>query len=118
MGKIFLWILVVFLVGFGILFGIRCIKVNLDYSNLKSEAKELFSPNSNYPYREAPQRLLEVAEEQKIPLKEQNIDVYIDDWEGVRVLTFNYVDSVPIFDFKTVLFKFSFSDTVHYTSRK
>jgi len=118
MGKTFLWFLIIIVVGYGILFGVRCIKVKLDYSNLKAEAESLFSPNSSTPYDRVPGRLLEMAEKQKIPLKEENIDVYIDDWEGIRVITFNYVDSVPVLNYKTVFFNFSFADTVFYKSRK
>ncbi len=118
MGKIVLWFLIIIVLGYGIVFGVRCIKVKLDYSNLKSEAQELLGPNSNTPYSRVPIRLLEMAEEQKIPLKEENIDVYIDDWNGIRVITFNYVDSVPVLNYKTVFFNFSFADTVFYESRK
>jgi hypothetical protein len=118
MGKLFLWFLIIVIVGYGIMFGVRCIKVRLDYSNLKDEAKTLFSPNSNVPYNKVPDRLLRMAKEQDIPLKEGDIDVYIDDWEGVRVIKFHYLDSVPIFNYRKVFFDFSFADTVLYTSRK
>lgn len=117
MGKIFLWFSIIIVLGYGIVFGVRCIKVKLDYSNLKSEAQELFGPNSNTPYGKVPSGLLKMAEEQKIPLKEGDIEIYIDDWEGVRVITFNYVDSVPVLNYKNVFFNFSFADTVYYKSR-
>jgi hypothetical protein len=118
MGKTFLWILICVVIGYGLLIGIRCIKVNLDYSNLKSEAKELFGPKSNVSYEEVPEKLVEMAEEQEIPLLEQNVDVYVDNWEGVRVVSFNYVDTVSILNYKNLLFHFSFADTVHYRPRK
>lgn len=117
MGKTFLWFIIIVVLGYGILTGIRCIKVNLDYSNLKSEAKELFGPKSSVSYEKVPGKLLEMAEEQKIPLREHNIDVYVDDWQGVRVVTFNYVDTVSILNYKDLLFHFSFADTVHYRAR-
>jgi len=118
MGKFFLWLLVVVVLGYSIFFGIRWTKVRLDYSSIKSEAERLFSPTSSCPYPEIPDRLLRKAQEQKIPLREENIKIYVDDWEGIRVLNFEYVDSLLIFNYKTILFKFSFSDTVYYPGRK
>ena len=118
MGKLLLWFLLIVIIGYGLIVGVRCIKVRLDYTNLKSEAETLFSPNSNVPYAKVPERLLRMAKEQDIPLKEGDIDVYIDDWEGVRVIMFDYVDSVPLLNYKTIFFHFSFADTVLYKSRK
>lgn len=118
MGKIFLWLLIIVVIGYGLILSVRCIKVRLDYSNLKNEAETLFSPNSNVPYDRVPERLLRMAKDQDIPLKEEDIDIFVNDWEGVRVVMFTYVDSVPIFNYKTIFFNFSFADTVLYKSRK
>lgn len=112
MGKFFLWLLVVFLLGYSIYFGIKWTKIRLDYSSMESEAERLFSPTSDCPYNKVPERLMQKANEQNVPLKEENVEVYIDEWNGYRVLSFNYVDSIPIFSFKTMYFKFSFVDTV------
>jgi len=118
MGKFFLWLLITFVLGYCILFGIRWTKVRLDYSSMKSEAERLFSPTSSCPYPQVPGRLVEKAKEQKIPLREEDIKIYIDDWEGIRVLNFKYVDTLSILNYKTILFEFSFSDTVYYPGRK
>jgi hypothetical protein len=112
MGKIFLWLLILFIIGYGIYFGVNWIKIRLDYSSIESEAMRLFSPASEYNYERVPDKLLRMAEERDIPLKEDSIDIYIDEWNDYRVLTFGYVDSFPIFNFKTFYFKFSFVDTV------
>ncbi len=117
MGKFFLWLLVLFIIGYAIYFGVNWIIIRLDYSSLESEAQKLFSPTSNCSYEEVPQRLIQTAEEHNIPIKEDDIKLYIDEWNGYRVLSFGYVDSIPIFIFKTVHFKFSFVDTVFYNSQ-
>jgi hypothetical protein len=117
MGKFFRWLLIMFVLGYGIYVGINWIKIRLDYSSMESEAERLFSPTSNVPYQEVPERLISKAEEQRIPLKADSIKLYIDKWNGYRVLSFGYVDSFPIFNFKTLYFKFSFVDTVFYHSK-
>ncbi len=117
MGKFILWLLILFVIGYSFYFGINWIVIRLDYSSIESEAQKLFSPTSNCPYEEVPDRLLEKAEEQNIPLKEDNIKIYIDEWNGYRVLSFDYVDSLTIFNFKNLYFKFSFVDTVFYNSQ-
>lgn len=117
MGKFILWLLVLFIIGYSIYFGVNWIAIRLNYSSLESEAQKLFSPTSNCSYEEVPDRLLEKAEEQNIPLKESDVKLYIDEWNGYRVLSFGYVDSIPIFKFNAVHFKFSFVDTVFYNSQ-
>jgi hypothetical protein len=112
MGKFFLWLLILFVLGYSIYFGINWIKIRLDYSSMESEAERLFSPTSDCPYHQVPKRLIQKAEEQNIPLKEENIEVYVDEWNGYRVLNFEYVDSIAIFNFKNIYFNFSFVDTV------
>jgi hypothetical protein len=117
MGKFILWLLILFVVGYAIYFGVHWIIVRLDYSSMESEAQKLFSPTSNCSYEEIPDRLMKKAEEQNVPLKEDDIKLYIDEWNGYRVLSFGYVDSIPIFKFTAVRFKFSFVDTVFYNSQ-
>ncbi len=112
MSKFFLWVFIVGLFGFCCYLGIRMTKIRLGYSSIKGEAEMLLAPGSATPFDEVPGRLLEKAQEQKIPLREQDIKVFDYGWEGYRVLTFAYVDSLMIFDFKTLYFKFSFIDTV------
>jgi hypothetical protein len=112
MGKFFQWLIILFIIGYGIYFGIKWIKIQLDYSGIESEAERLFSPSSGYSYERVPQMLIRVAEERGIPLKEDSISIYSDEWNNYRVLRFGYVDSFEIFNFKTLYFKFSFVDTV------
>jgi len=112
MGKFFLWILILFIIGYGIYFGVNWIKINLDYSGLESEAERLLSPSSGHTYEQVPDMLIKMAEERNIPLKPDSIKLYVDEWEDYRVLSFGYVDSFPIFNLKTLYFKFSFADTV------
>ena len=117
MGKFFLWLAIVFIVGYSIYFGVKWTKIRLDYSGIKSEAERLFSPTSNYPYEQAPDMLMRMAEERDIPLNPNDIKIYIDEWDGYRVLQFEYVDSLQIFRFKTLYFNFSFVDTVFFRSK-
>ncbi len=112
MGKFFLWLLILFIIGYGIYFGVNWIKIRLDYSSLENEAQRLFSPTSEHSYKRVPEMLTRLAEERDIPLKGDSIKIYVDEWSDYRVLTFGYVDSFPIFNFKTLYFKFSFVDTV------
>jgi hypothetical protein len=107
----------VFLLGYGIYLGINSIKVRLNYSTLENEAERLFAPVSQCPPADVPRRLLKKADEQNIPLKEKDVKLYDDDWNGFRVLSFNYVDSVKIFGSKFLYFDFSFVDTVFYNSQ-
>ncbi len=118
MSKMIFWLLVCFALGYLVFLGIKVTKIKLDYSSVKAEAQRLFSPSSNCPYQEVPNRLLKKAQEQQIPLKEEDIDLYVDDWEGVRVLSFAYYDSLSILKIKTVIFDFTFSDTVYFPGRK
>jgi hypothetical protein len=117
MGKIFLWIFIAFFFGYCCYVGIHVIKIRLNYSSIKGEAEMLLAPGSTTPFYEVPSRLLEKAQEQNVPLGEQDIRIFDDEWDGYRVLTFSYIDSLVILDFKTFYFKFSFFDTV-YTSSK
>ena len=117
MSKFFLWLFILFLLGYGIYFGINAIKIRLNYSSIESEAERLFSPTSNYSYEEIPRRLMNRAEEQKIPLKERDIELYVNDWDGFRVLSFSYVDSFKIIGSKFFYFDFSFADTIFYNSQ-
>ena len=112
MGKFFLWLFIFFVLGYAIYFGVNWTKVRLDYSSMESEAERLFSPTSNTPYTQVPQKLIEKAEDQDIPLKPEDVKLYIDEWDGYRVLSFTYVDSIPVFKFKILYFRFSFVDTV------
>lgn len=114
MGKFFGWALILTSIGYGGYFLVRYIKVKLDYSTVENEAERLFSSNSNVPYEKVPDEIIKKAEAQEIPLRRDDINIYIDDWDGYRVLTFSYTDSLLIFNFKTVYFKFSFTDTVFY----
>jgi hypothetical protein len=117
MGKFLMWVFIAFLVGYCCYLGIQFTKMRLNYSSIKSEAEMLLGPGSTTPFNEVPKRLLEKAQEQKIPLKEYDIKIFDYDWEGYRVLTFAYVDSLMIFDFKTFYFNFSFFDTVYSKSK-
>lgn len=112
MGKVFLWLLILFIIGYGIYFSVNWIKIHLDYSGIESEAMRLFSPSSGHSYERVPRMLVRLAEERDIPLKEDSISVYVDEWNNYRVLRFGYVDSFQIFSVKTLYFKFSFVDTV------
>lgn len=112
MGKFFLWLFIIFLIGYSFYFGINWTKIRLDYSSMESEAERLFSPSSNCPYHEVPNRLIKKAKEQDIPLKEENVEVYVDEWNGYRVLSFEYTDSITVFNLKNIYFGFSFVDTV------
>lgn len=116
MGRFFLWLFVFFLLGYGIYFGINWTKIRLNYSSIKSEAERLFNTVSQCPPEDVPKRLLVKAEEQKVPLKEEDIKLYVDDWNGYKALSFNYVDSMKIFKSKYLYFDFSFADTIFYNS--
>ncbi len=117
MSKILLWLFILFVLGYGIYFGINWIKIHLSYSSIESEAKRLFSPASNISYKEVPERLMDKVREQNIPLKADDIKLFVDEWNGYRVLSFGYVDSLQIFKSKFLYFKFSFVDTVFYHSQ-
>lgn len=112
MGKFLLWLVILFVIGYGIYFGVNWIKIQLDYSGIENEAMRLFSPSSGHSYERVPVMLVRLAEERDIPLKEDSISIYIDEWNNYRVLRFGYVDSFEVFNFKTLYFKFSFVDTV------
>ncbi len=114
MGKFFLWLFILFVIGYSIYLGVNWIKIRLDYSSLESEAERLFSPTSDYNYERVPKMLLKMAEEREIPLKENNVKIYVDEWDGYRVLQFGYVDSILIFNFQTLYFSFSYVDTVFF----
>ena len=117
MGKFFLWVFIVVIFGYGCYLGIRLMKIYLNYSSLKNESETLLSPGSTTTFNEIPARILEKAQEQKVPLKEQDIKTYIDEWEGYEVFSFAYIDSLMVFDFKTFYFKFSFVDTIFTRSK-
>ena len=114
MGKFFLWVSIVFFLGYCIFLGIKWTKVRLNYSSIKNEAERLFSPTSDTAYEQVPDMLLKIAEERNIPLRPDSVKIFVDEWDGYRVLKFGYVDSILIFNFKTLHFSFSFVDTVFY----
>jgi hypothetical protein len=114
MGKFFLWISIVFFLGYCVFFGIRLTKIRLNYSSIKNEAERLFGPTSDTPYEQVPGKLIQIAEERSIPLSPDSVKIFIDEWDGYRALKFGYVDSITIFNFKTLYFSFSFADTVFY----
>lgn len=117
MGKFILWLIILFVIGYSIYIGVNWIKIRLDYSSMESEAERLFGPTSNTPYQKVPEMLLNMAEERDIPLRPDSVKVYTDEWYGYRVLKFEYVDSILIFNFKTLYFSFSFVDTVFLHSK-
>ena len=114
MSRFFLWTFIVFFLGYCIFFGIKWTKIRLNYSSIENEAERLFSPTSDTPYAYVPDMLLKMAAERDIPLRPDSVKVYVDEWDGYRVLKFGYVDSILIFNFKTLYFSFSFVDTVFY----
>ena len=117
MGKFFLWLIILFVLGYSIYVTINLIKIRLDYSSLENEAERLFNSTTDYPYERVPGMLLKMAEERAIPLGENDVRIYVDEWDGYRVLQFGYVDSILIFNFKTLYFSFSFVDTVFLDSK-
>ncbi|MEO0293172.1 MAG: hypothetical protein ABIN61_02985 [candidate division WOR-3 bacterium] len=114
--RFLLWCIILGILGYCAYLGVRFVKIRVNYSSLKDEAIRLLDPTSPYSFESIPERLLEKAKELNIPFKEENIHIFIDDWEGYKVLSFEYTDSLPILKFKTLYFKFSFVDTV-FTNR-
>ncbi len=117
MGKFFLWLFILFVLGYAIYVGVNWTKIHLDYSSIESEAERLFSPTSDVTYEQVPNMLLKMAEDRDIPLRPDSVKIYVDEWDGYRVLKFGYVDSLLIFHFKTLYFSFSFVDTVFFDSK-
>ncbi len=117
MGKFFLWLIILFVLGYSIYLSVNWIKIRLDYSSLESEAERLFGPTSDCAYEQVPGLLLKMAGERDIPLRQDGVKVYVDEWDGYRVLQFGYVDSILMFNFKTLYFSFSFVDTVFFHSK-
>ena len=117
MGKFFLWLVILFFLGYGIYLGVNWTKIRLDYSSIESEAERLLGPTSDYPLEQVPRMLIKMAEERDIPLRPDSIKIYIDEWDGYRVLKFGYVDSLMIFNFKPLYFSFSFVDTLFFNSK-
>ncbi|MEA1912473.1 MAG: hypothetical protein U9N06_01360 [candidate division WOR-3 bacterium] len=114
MGKILGWLILLGIIGYGGYLGVHWIKIRLNYADIKDKAETMLSPSSSILFKNIPDELMEVAEKKGIPLKRDSIKLLIDEWEGYRVLSFRYSDSLLLFNRKPLYFRYSFVDTVPF----
>ena len=112
MGKIIGWLILLGIIGYAGYIGIHLLKIRLDFSDIKDKAENMLSPTSPIRFNNIPRELMEHAKNRGIPLKKDGIKLFIDEWDGYKVLSFKYIDSLMLFNKKPIYFTYTFSETI------
>ncbi len=112
MGRILGWFILLGVIGYIAYLGMNLIRIRLKYSDIKDKAETMLNPFSPVRFDKIPDELMEHAKKREIPLKKENIRLIIDEWKGYKVLSFKYNDSLMLFNWKPIYFRYSFTDTV------
>ncbi len=112
MGKIFGWLVLLGIIGYGFYISVHWIKIRLNYSDIKDKAESMLSPSSPVHFKNIPRELMEHAKNRGIPLKSDSIKLVIDEWKGYKALSFRYTDSLMLFGNKPIHFTYSFAETI------
>jgi hypothetical protein len=112
MRRILGWLILAAIIAYAGYVGVHLIKLRLEYSAIKDKAEAMLQPTSTVRFRSIPDRLMEQAKERGIPLKEEDIQLVIDDWDNYKALSFAYTDTFLLFSRIPIYLRFSFTDTI------
>lgn len=110
--KVFIWLIIIAILAYGIYFTLHVIEIRLNYSDIKDKAETMLGPSSTVQFNKIPDELMEYAERRNVPLIRDSIKIEINRWEGYRYFSFRYRDSLLLFNRKSIYFNFFFSDTL------
>lgn len=111
MVKILGWLILIGILFYGGYVALHVSRVRLNYTDLKDKATSMMNPNSQVTFNRIPGKLMERAREKNIPLEKDEIELKVDRWERIKILSFSYRDSIMVFN-KPWYFDFSFADTL------
>jgi len=112
MRRILGWLILAAIIAYAGYVGVHLIKLRLEYSTIKDKAGAMIHPTSTVSFRSIPDRLMEHAKEHELPLKEEDIQLIIDEWDNYKALSFAYTDSFLLFSRIPIYLRFSFTDTI------